>query len=126
MRLIFDTGALIALERNNFTMWRRVKAAIDAREPPVCHGGIVGQVWRGGGARQARLVHALGMLYIRPLDAALGRAAGELLARTRQHDVIDAALVLLAQDGDRIYTSDPDVLAPLARAADLDVELVRP
>jgi hypothetical protein len=63
---------------------------------------------------------------IRPLDAALGRAAGELLARTRQRDVIDAALVLLARDGDRIITSDPEDLAPLARAADLDVELVVP
>jgi hypothetical protein len=40
--------------------------------------------------------------------------------------VIDAALVLLAEDGDRIITSDPEDIAPLARAADLDVELVVP
>jgi len=40
--------------------------------------------------------------------------------------VIDAALVLLADDGDRVITSDPDDLAPLARAADVDVELVTP
>ena len=66
------------------------------------------------------------MLDIRPLDAALGRAAGELLARAKQDDVIDAAIVLMANDGDRIITSDPEGLAPLARAADLDVELVRP
>jgi hypothetical protein len=33
---------------------------------------------------------------VRPLDEALGRAAGELLALARRHDVIDAALVLLA------------------------------
>ena len=125
MNLVFDAGALIALERNDRVMWRRWYDAIEAGKPPICHGGIVAQVWRGG-ARQARLSRALASLYIRPLDAALGRAAGELLARAKQHDVIDAALVLLAQDGDRIITSDPDDLAPLARAADLDVELVRP
>ncbi len=65
-------------------------------------------------------------LDIRRLDAVLGRAAGELLARAGQHDVIDAALVLLANDGDRIITSDPGDLARLARAADIEIELVRP
>jgi len=77
-------------------------------------------------ARQALLARALDVLDIRRLDAALGRAAGELLARARQDDVLDAALVLLASDGNRIITSDPEDLAPLARAADLDVELARP
>jgi hypothetical protein len=126
MSLILDTGALLALERNDRAMWQRLKLALQARQPPLCHGGIVGQAWRGRGPRQALLARALQGLDIRPLDAALGRAAGELLARVKQDDVIDAAVVLLANDGDRIVTSDPDDLAPLARAADLDVELVRP
>jgi hypothetical protein len=126
VRLILDAGALIALERGNRDTWRHLNTALAGREPPLSHGGVIGQVWRGGGARQAMLARALDSLDIRPLDTALGRAAGELLARARRHDVVDAALVLLAQDGDRILTSDPDDLAPLARAADLDVELVRP
>jgi hypothetical protein len=126
MRLVFDTGALIALERNDRAMWQRLKLALQAREAPLSHGGIVGQAWRGRGPRQALLARALDVLDIRRLDAMLGRAAGELLARAKQDDVIDAALVLLASDGDRIITSDPEDLAPLARAADLDVELVRP
>lgn len=126
MRLILDTGALIALERNDRAMWQRLKAALQAREAPISHGGIVGQAWRGKGSRQALLAKALDMIDIRRLDAVLGRAAGELLARARRDDVIDAALVLLANDGDRIITSDPQDLAPLARAADLDVELVTP
>lgn len=126
MRLIFDTGALIALERNDRAMWQRLKLALQARESPVSHGGIVGQAWRGRGSRQALLAKALDVIDIRRLDAALGRAAGELLARAKRDDVIDAALVLLANDGDRVITSDPQDLAPLARAADLDVELVTP
>lgn len=126
MRLILDTGALIALERNDRAMWQRLKLALHARESPVSHGGVIGQAWRGRGSRQALLARALDAIDIRRLDAILGRAAGELLARAKQDDVIDAALVLLATDGDRIITSDPDDLAPLARAADLDVELVVP
>jgi predicted nucleic acid-binding protein len=126
MRVILDTGALIALERNDRAMWQRLKQALQAREAPVSHGGIVGQAWRGRGSRQALLAKALDVIDIRPLDAGLGRAAGELLARAKQNDVIDAALVLLANDGDRVITSDPDDLAPLARAADLDIELVTP
>jgi hypothetical protein len=126
MRRILDAGALIALERNDRAMWQRLKLALQAREVPVSHGGVVGQVWRGRGSRQARLARALDVIDIRHLDAVLGRAAGELLARAKQDDVIDAALVLLANDGDQVITSDPDDLAPLARAADLDVELIKP
>jgi hypothetical protein len=52
-------------------------------------------------------------------------AAGELLARTRGRDVIDAALALLAADGDEIVTSDPDDLEPLARVLGRHVEIIR-
>ena len=92
---------------------------------PVTHGGIVGQAWRGGGPRQARLATALGGLDVRPLDDRLGRAAGELLARAGTNDVIDAALVRLAVDGDEIVTSDVADLKPLAALTGQHVELVR-
>ena len=124
MTLILDTGALIALERNDRAMWRRLKAAVLAGEEVVSHGGVVGQAWRGRGARQALLAKALDGIAVRPLDDAAGRAAGELLALTRHSEVIDAALVLLAQDGDHIVTSDRANIEPLARASGRHVELV--
>ena len=40
-------------------------------------------------------------------------------------DVIHAALMLLARDGDHIVTSDPDDLEPLARASGRHVEIIR-
>lgn len=124
MTLILDTGALLALERSDRAMWQRLKAARLEGEAPVTHGGVVGQAWRGAGPRQAMLARALGSLDVRGLDEALGRAAGELLARARGTDVIDAALVLLAHDGDFIVTSDVGDLKPLAMSAGLDVELI--
>lgn len=125
MTLVFDSGAFVALERNDRAMWRRFKAALLAGDVPVSHGGVVGQVWRGRGARQALLAKALAGVNVRPLDDALGRKAGELLARARKSDAIDAALVLLANDGDRIVTSDPEDLRALAAASERHLEIVR-
>lgn len=125
MKLVLDSGALIALERNDRAMWRRLKVAHLAGHVPVSHGGIVGQAWRGRGPRQTLLVKALAGTDVRPLDEALGRAAGELLALAHRRDVIDAALVLLAADGDHIVTSDLDDIEPLAVASGRHVELVR-
>jgi hypothetical protein len=122
--LVLDSGALIALERNNRAAWRRLKAALESEEIPICHGGVLGQAWRGAGPRQALLARALDGIEVRSLDDALGRAAGELLAEANTSDVIDAALVLLAADGDIIVTSDPDDIEPLAIAAGLDIELI--
>ena len=124
MSLVLDSGALIALDKNDRAMWRRLKAAALASDPPRSHGGVIGQVWRGRGPRQARLAEALAAIEVVALDEPLGRAAGALLGRARQHDVIDAALVLLASDGDDILTSDPDDLEPLARALGRHVEII--
>lgn len=125
MRLVLDAGALLALERNDRGMWLRLGNARLSGESIVAHGGVVGQAWRGGGPRQARLAKALESVDVRPLDDALGRAAGALLAATAGADVIDAALVLLAEDGDEIATSDPDDIEPLAEAAGRHIEIVR-
>ena len=124
MTLILDTGALVALERGDRPTWRRYAAAAAAGEVPVTHGGVVAQAWRGRGPRQALLAKALAGLDVRHLDEVLGRAAGELLARTRAADVVDAAVVLLAVDEDVILTVDVGDLAPLAAASGRHVELV--
>jgi hypothetical protein len=123
--LVLDSGALIALEKNDRAMWRRLKAALLAGRVPVSHGGVVGQAWRGGRGRQALLAIALEGIDVRPLDEPLGRAAGQLLGRARAADVIDAALVLLAEDGDEIATSDAEDLEPLAALLGRHVELIR-
>lgn len=124
MKLVLDSGALIALERGDRAMWRRFKASQVAGSVPVLHGGIVGQAWRGRGPRQALLARALAGVDVRPLDDSLGRAAGVLLAVAGGTDVIDAALVMLADDGDYVVTSDPDDIVRLAAASGRHVEIV--
>jgi hypothetical protein len=124
MTLILDSGALLALEREDRAVWRRYESARLAGSTPSSHGGVLGQVWRNGGPRQARLAKALKGIDIRPLDDALGRRVGALLATTGTKDVIDAALVLIAEDGDEIVTSDPGDIGVLAGHARLHVEIV--
>lgn len=124
MTVLLDAGALLALERGEREMVAILKDERKAGRDPVTHGGVVGQVWRGGGGRQARLARALPAVRVLDLGDELGRRAGGLLARTGSTDVIDAAVVLLAADGDEIYTSDPDDLRALAEAAGVHVDLV--
>jgi hypothetical protein len=124
MTLILDNGALIALQRNDRAMWSRIKSTLLRGQIPVTHGGVVGQAWRGSGPRSALVAKALAGIDIRPLGAESGKRAGELLARSKRSDVIDAALVLLASDGDALVTSDRQDLQALARAADRLIDLI--
>jgi hypothetical protein len=124
MSLVLDAGALVAIERGERHLVALLKRELLAGRAPLTHGGVVGQVWRGGSGRQARLAALLPGLHTAALDASLGRRAGVLLGRARTTDVVDAALVLLAVDGDTIITSDPDDIARLAVSAGLDADIV--
>jgi hypothetical protein len=125
MRLVYDTGGLISLERGDRASWVRLKAALVRREIPLTNAAVLGQVWRGG-ARQALLARALVGIEVAALDEELGRRAGALLGMSATSDVVDAALVLCATDGDEIVTSDAADLASLAQVWGLHIELVAP
>jgi hypothetical protein len=122
--IVLDAGALLAVERNDRDMVALIKRERREGRAPVSHGGVIGQVWRGGSGRQATLARLLPGVDVQALDDGLGRRAGVLLGAADQADVIDAAVVLLAHDGDEVYTSDPDDLRDLAVAAGLHVDLI--
>lgn len=121
--MILDAGALIAADRNDRNMITRLQEAHDDDEDVRTHPLVVAQVWRDG-SRQVSLARALNSVRIVPIDAKLGRRSGELLARAGTSDPIDAAVVLLASDGDVIVTSDGDDIRRLAAAAGRRVAVV--
>jgi hypothetical protein len=121
MSLVLDAGALLAVEQGDRDTIALLKQELVAGRTPVTHGGVIGQVWRGGGRRQANLARLLPALTIVAIDDAMGRRAGVLLGRARRSDVIDAAIILLASDGDMILTSDVRDLRPLAAGIDVDL-----
>jgi hypothetical protein len=122
--LILDAGAFVAVERGDRDIVALVKRERLAGRPPVTHGGVVAQIWRGGVGRQAEVARLLAGVDVKSLDDALGKRAGVLLGRSDSADAIDSALVCLAADGDEILTSDPDDLRGLAEAAGVHVDLV--
>jgi hypothetical protein len=122
--LVLDAGAFLAVERGSRDVVALLKRERAAGRIPLTHGGVVGQVWRGGAGRQAHVARLLAAVEVAALDDRLGRRAGVLLRRARGADVIDAAVVLLAADGDMILTSDARDLQPLAAAAAVHVDIV--
>lgn len=122
MTLVLDAGALIAFERRVPHAVARLEQSLATGERWLTHGGVIGQVWRDP-ARQVPLGRVIRATDVRSLDASLGRAAGRLLAAAGTGDVIDAALIALMEDGDEVFTSDPDDLRALVDAARLEVDI---
>lgn len=125
MSIVLDAGAFVAVERGDRDLIAIIKRERLANRAPSTSGGVVGQVWRGGHSRQANLARLLPGVDIRPIDEGVGRYIGVLLAAAGVDDVVDAAVVLLAHDGDEIFTGDPADLGALATAAGRHVDLIR-
>lgn len=124
MTIVLDAGALVAVERGDREMIAIIKRERLENRSPLTHGGVIGQVWRGGHGRQANLARLLPGLDIQAIDERLGRRAGVILAAAGTDDVIDAAVMLLAHDGGEIFTSDAADLRILAQAANKHVDLI--
>lgn len=115
--IVFDAGALVALDRNDRFLWTLLREAVRAEIPVLVPLGALAQVWRGG-SRQARLAQALDDLESVSFDE-LARAGGELCGRAGTGDVVDASVALVAArtEVDVLCTSDPGDLKLLIRAA---------
>lgn len=118
--ITFDTGMLIATERRKSSALVLLRACRLARVPITIPAAVVAEWWRG--AHPGLL--ELGVL--ETLTPELAKRAGELLARTRGSNAVDALVVAsAAQRGDVIATVDPSDLRELAKLVDgVDIEAV--
>ena len=122
--LTLDTGALIAADRNDRAFWAFFKEASNREVVPVIPAPVLAQAWRS--SRQAALAQLVKACFVEPLEEGLARVAGELLARAKTSDVVDAAVVAgAARRGDAVLTSDPGDLRRLAAAAVGTVEVIK-
>jgi predicted nucleic acid-binding protein len=122
--VVFDAGALIAIDRGSQLVRGYVLLADRARATLSTSSAVVAQVWRGGG-RQARLTRFLSSDLVAeiPLDPEAGRRIGLLAAAVGSRDVVDGHVALIALDRDGIVlTSDP---ADIARWGVPDERIVR-
>ena len=121
--LTLDSGALIAFEREDRTMVALVRRAKERKGRLAVPAGVLAQVWRDG-RKQARLACLLGssLVDVAPLDDAGARRAGQLCGATGTSDVVDASVVLIAQQrGDVVVTSDPEDIRRLDPSLDVSV-----
>jgi hypothetical protein len=115
--LVLDAGALVAVDRDDRAMMARLRVAQQHGLELRTNAMVVAQAWRDRQGRQVNLARLLRAVDVRAVDQDDGRQAGVLLGMAGTADPIDATVVLLANPGDRILTSDPGDLTPLATVA---------
>ena len=112
----YDTGALVAAERNDRRMWALHARFLAHEVVPVVPAPVLAEAWRGGG-KQASLARLLQLCAVEALDEGQARAVGTLAGATRHHDIVDVAVVEGAvRRGDAVVTSDPDDIRRVSRA----------
>jgi hypothetical protein len=88
----YDTGALIAAERNDRAMWELHAGFLDLEVAPVVPAPVLAEAWRGG-ARQAMLARLLGPCVVEAFDAPVARRVGVLAGSAHHDDIVDVAVV---------------------------------
>ena len=102
--LTFDTGALIALERNRQRIVEVRQAALRAGLRITVPAAVITEWWRGRTDLREDIVASV---RVEPLTDAIARLAGEAIARVRGATPIDAIVMAgAAVRGDLVYTSD--------------------
>jgi hypothetical protein len=113
----YDTGALVAAERNNRKMWELHAGLVAEEVVPVVPAPVLAQAWRGG-ARQAGLARLLRMCDVEPMTEELARSVGVLAGKAGHDDIVDVAVVEGAiRRGDAVVTSDAARIAKIAANA---------
>ena len=114
----YDTGALIAGERDDRRMWALHMGFIAEEVVPVVPAPVLAEAWRGG-PRQASLARMLAGCKVEPMSADQARQVGELAGRANHDDVVDVTVVEGAarRDDDVIITSNESHIRTIVEAA---------
>ena len=120
--LTYDTGALVAAERDDRIMWSLHRAAVRRGLPPTVPAGVLAEGWRGG--PQANLSRLLKGCDIEDLTRVQARAVGALAARANHDDIVDVSVVEGAvRRNDAVVTSNQDHIRKVATATGANVTI---
>lgn len=115
-RLILDSGAVIALSRNDLRARAALTAAREVGVEVSIPSVVIAETVRGSDkdASVNRVIKAVGE--VTSPDERTGRAAGALLGAARSTSTVEALVVASAIEGGGgvVLTGDPDDLEPLA------------
>ncbi len=113
--LTYDTGALIAAERNDRLMWALHRASLSRGLVPTVPVGVLAEAWRGGPQHQlSRLLKGCRLENLLEVQA---REIGTLIARSGLPDIVDVAVAEGAmRRGDAVVTSNSSHIEQVADA----------
>jgi predicted nucleic acid-binding protein len=113
---VYDTGILIAAERNDRAAWAEHSVRLAAGLIPLVPAPVVAQASRS--ERQVQLRRFLRGCDVVPFDERAAHRTGALLGKSKSSDIVDAAVVdLAAMTGSDIITSDSDDIERLVAAS---------
>jgi propanediol dehydratase small subunit len=113
----YDTGALIAGDRNNRSMWALHAGFLAEEVTPTVPSAVVAEAWRGG-SRQASLARMLAMCAVEPLSEEQAKRVGILAGKSGHDDIVDVTVVEGAvRRSDVVVTSNPTHIQMIANAA---------
>jgi len=113
----YDTGALVAAERNNRQMWALHAGYLAEEVIPTVPAPVLAEAWRGG-SRQASLIRLLRMCDTEPMSEELARNVGVLAGQSDHDDIVDVCVVEGAlRRGDAVVTSNVTRIRKVADAA---------
>lgn len=120
----YDTGALLAAERNDRRMWA-IHAELLAEDViPVVPAPVLAEAWRGE-ARQASLSRLLALCEVEPMNEEQARNVGVIAGRAGHEDVVDVAVVEgAARRRDAVVTTDEDDIRKVAEAAGAKLRII--
>jgi hypothetical protein len=96
VRIVLDSGAIIASERNDPTLAAILKAARKNRTPILVPATVVAETWRGP-STHARAAHLFGSVDGFPeLKEQSARQVGALLALSKTAAIVDGNVVAVA------------------------------
>jgi hypothetical protein len=121
----YDTGALVAAERNDRSLWALHAGFLAEDVVPVVPAPVLAQAWRGG-SRQASLARLLAMCRVEPMTEAQARDVGVLAGKAAHDDVVDVAVVEGAiRRRQAVVTSNETHIRTIASAARVELRIER-
>jgi predicted nucleic acid-binding protein len=121
--VVYDTGVLVAADRNVRSVWADHRVRLEAGIIPVVPTPVIAQASRS--PAQVQLPRLLRGCEILPLTEQRAHAAGALMGRAATSDVVDAVVAQIAADLHAdIVTGDHADIRRLLRAADATSQIV--
>ena len=112
----YDTGALVAADRNDRRMWALHAGFLAEEVVPTVPAPVLAEAWRGG-ARQASLARFLVLCEVEVLSVEQARAVGVLAGKSAHDDIVDVTVVEGAiRRSDAIVTSNHTHIHKIANA----------